>query len=232
VRRTVVDRRDEDERVVLDVLRALAAAFPVSAVVAGLTQAAENRQTRKWQSFVNELVASFSDELELLTQRVSDEAIQELVFHGLRRATEATRDTQVRLLARIAADGTYIGDRRTIDRGHLLLEMAAGLEPIHVEILRWIQPVRNIAGDVVFERGGAYSTHEVEENLPSSRGVVEPVLSSLQAKGLVVRDELDMDPHSGATTLRTAPLWKATEFAWQLLDFLSQIDAEGDAAGS
>lgn len=177
--------------VLLDAMKAFAQATPVTAVGAGLVEAVENRQARRWRQFVNELLAAFDEELELLAFRVGDDRIEELIHHGLRRSLDATREEQVRVLARIVADGVHSGAKDDVDKTHVLLEMAAGLEPLHILVLEWIGRVRGSDGEPVSESGGQYSVAAIEHHLTELTGIVGPLVAVLESRGLLRRKELD-----------------------------------------
>jgi len=212
---------EEAGSLTVSVLQAVAAANPVTAVAAGLFQARRDHQMRRWTEFVNELLSSFSDEFELLSQRLADDRIQELIHQGLRRAEEARR-SQVRVLALIVAEGVRADDTEKIDRAHLLLDMAADLEPMHIQVLNALAPPRQ--GDPKVRGSTAVPARLVEEWLPALKGFASPILSSLVARGLVTRQDVETDPRSKATTQRREPLWAPTGFALALLEFLLQTE--------
>lgn len=224
-------RDDPGELVPLtgDVLKAMAQLLPPTAALAGFAQMIQNREQRRWRRFVNELVVAFDQELDAIANRLSDERLEELILHGLRKAVEATRDEQVRLLAWIVADGcrpdpTDTRDAR-VNNAHLLLEMAADLEVVQVELLAWIAPSRMPGGQTYNEDHGEYTVYQIERDLQKVQGFAEAVLYTLQARGLAERVELEQkySEFGPIVQQKSSPAWRATSLGRDVLRYLKQV---------
>src|SRR5437868_888994 len=81
--------KGEVARTAADLLRAGAAATPITGVLAELSKVAAHRRDRRWRFFVDELLLSWDRELDELWGAVSDERIAALMEHAQRVAESA-----------------------------------------------------------------------------------------------------------------------------------------------
>jgi hypothetical protein len=228
-----------------DIVAALVQVVPYAGgPIGGLAQARTNHQQRRWNQFLVALAESWDAELTALVKRCSEERISELVQHGLRKAEESFRDSQVRLAGAIVAAACQLGggadaEAQRIDRAHFLLEVASGLTLGEVEMLAWVVPLRSAAaGDMVFEAGGEHTIYMIEKTNERFGGVAEALLERLRSRGLVERIDVEeapqttTSPRAGGSVppivkLRSAPVWRATNFGRDMLQYLRQVGEEG-----
>ena len=241
----MADGKGEGTAIVGDIVAALVQVVPYAGgPIGGLAQARTNHQQRRWNQFVVALAESWDAELTALVKRCSEERISELVQHGLRKAEESFRDSQVRLAGAIVAGACQPGggadaEAQRIDRAHLLLEVASGLTLGEVEMLAWVVPVRSAAtGHIAFETGGEHTVYMIEKTNESFAVVAEALMERLRSRGLVERIDVEevrqttTFPTAGGSVsptmkLRSAPVWRATKFGRDLLQYLRQVGEEG-----
>lgn len=180
--------KGEIARTAADVVRAGAAATPVTGVFAELSKIPAARRERRWKFFLDQLLLSWDQELDELWKAASDERIAALFEHAQRVAETARTDDKVRLAAKIVASVLRGGNSdEHIETANVLLQLIQPLKAHHLEVFAVIGSPRpgegQLAGHAVT---GGWTTAAIQERLPQIRELVPVIVAALTSAGLVV----------------------------------------------
>lgn len=122
----------------------------------------------------------------------------------------------MQLLAGIVAAGLQPGTSDAqVDRAHLLLTLVQNLEAVHIRTLMVIGLPRQGAGQVATQCvTGGVANDELLARLRELESVLDPVLATLVAQGLIA------DQLAGATVQPDGSTWGPTDFGRFLLEHL------------
>lgn len=180
--------KGEVARTTADLIRAGAAATPVTGVLAELSKIPAARRERRWKFFLNELLLSWHQELEELWRAVSDERIAALLEHAQRVAETARSDDKVKLAAKIVASvlrGESSDER--VETANVLLQLMQPLEAHHLEVFTVIGSPRQgegqLAGQAVI---GGWTMTDLQDRLAHIRNLVPVIVAALTSAGLII----------------------------------------------
>lgn len=180
--------KGESARTTADVVRAGAAATPVTGVLAELSKIPAARRERRWKFFLNELLLSWDQELEELARAVSNERVAALLEHAQRVAEAARSDYKLQLAARIVASvlrGENSDER--VETANFLLQLIQPLEAHHLEVFTVIGSPRpgegQLAGQAVI---GGWTMTDLQDRSPHIRDLVPVIVAALTSAGLVI----------------------------------------------
>jgi hypothetical protein len=182
------DQLVEAGHVVTDAATVAVSAIPlVGGPIATAAQAVENRSQRRAVRFLEDVVGSHGVRIDALEAATADERLGDLVDHGVRAASTAWAQEKMELLAGIVAAGLQPGTSGAqVDRAHLLLTLVQSLEAVHIRALMVIGLPRQGVGQLAAQRvTGGVSNDELLGRLPELNGVLDPVLATLEAQGLI-----------------------------------------------
>lgn len=180
--------KGEIARTTADLVRAGAAATPLTGVLAELSKIPTARRERRWKFFLNELLLSWDLELEELWQAVSDERIATLLEHAQRVAETARSDDKVQVAAKIVASvlrGESSDER--VETANVLLQLIQPLEAHHLEVFTVIGSPRpgegQLAGQTVI---GGWTMTDLQDRLAHIRDLVPVIVAALTSAGLII----------------------------------------------
>jgi hypothetical protein len=180
--------KGEIARTTADLVRAGAAATPLTGVLAELSKIPAARRERRWKFFLNELLLSWDLELEELWQAVFDERIAALLEHAQRVAETARSDDKVQVAAKIVASvlhGESSGER--VETANVLLQLIQPLEAHHLEVFTVIGSPRpgegQLAGQSVI---GGWTMTDLQDRLAHIRDLVPVIVAALTSAGLII----------------------------------------------
>jgi hypothetical protein len=135
--------KGEIARTTADLIRAGAAATPVTGVLAELSKIPAARRERRWRFFLDQLFLAWDEELDELWKAVADERIAALLEHAQRLAEMSRSDEKVRLAAKIVASVLRGDDAdERIEAANVLLQLIGPLEAHHLEVFAVIASPR------------------------------------------------------------------------------------------
>lgn len=185
---TEQDPKGEVARTAADLLRAGAAATPVTGVLAELSKTPAARRARRWKFFLNELLLSWDHELEELWQAVSDERIAALLEHAQRVAETARSDYKLQLAAKIVAS-VLRGERsdERVETANVLLQLIQPLEAHHLEVFTVIGSPRPGEGQLTGQAVvGRWTMTDLQDRLAHIRDLVRVIVAALTSAGLII----------------------------------------------
>lgn len=221
--------RGEIARTAADVVRAGAAATPVSAILAELSTIPAARRDRRWKFFVDELLLSWDAELDELWEAVSGERVAALLEHAQRVAEASRSDEKVRLAARIVAE-VLRGDllEAQVETADVLLQLLEPLEGHQLEVFAVIgsppQGQGQLEGHLVT---GGWTTVDLQSRVPHIRELVPVIVAALISAGLVVDSGAASTTYGGLGRQQLGP----SEAGSWLLAHLSVYQRSEEASG-
>ena len=170
------------------IARAAAGLNPWTAVAAALSEIPGACRTRRWTLFVNELLSAYSQELDVIVERVTDPGFADLLEHAHGLAESSRSDEKIRLAAWIVAE-VLAGaqDTESIGNANILLDLIEPLEKHHLRVFATLgSPKRGegqMAGETVV---GGWTTQDLQAALPHIAGVIPVIVATLTSVGLAV----------------------------------------------
>ncbi len=217
--------KGEIARTTADLIRAGAAATPVTGVLAELSKIPAARRERRWRFFLDQLLVAWDEELDELWKAVADERIAALLEPAQRVAETSRSDDKVRLAAKIVASVLRGDDSdERIEAANVLLQLIGPLEAHHLEVFAVIGSPRpgegQLAGQTVT---GGWTTVDLQERLPQSRALVPVIVAALTSAGLIVDSGASSVTYGGLGPQKLGP----TEAGSWLLAQLAAYDQTG-----
>ncbi len=218
--------KGELARTTADLIRAGAAASPVTGVLAELSKIPAARRERRWRFFLDQLLVAWDQELDELWKAVSDERIAALLEHAQRVAETSRSDDKLRLAARIVASvlsGEASHER--VETANVLLQLIQPLEAHHLEVFTVVGSPRPGVGPLTEHMvTGGWTTADLQERLPRIRELVPVIVAALTSMGMIVDSGGSSTTYGGLGPQQLGP----TEAGAWLLSHLSAYQDPDD----
>lgn len=227
---TVHGQRGDIARTAADVVRAGAAATPLTGVLVELWKIPTARRERRWRFFLDELLLAWDLELEDLWQAVSDERVHALLEHAQRVAETTRSDDKTQLAARIVASVLH-GERsdERVETANVLLQLIEPLEAHHVEVFTVVSSPRpaegQLAGQTVV---GGWTMTDLQDRLAHMRDLVPVIVAALTSAGLIIDSGVASVTYGGLGRHQLGPTAAGT---W-LLARLAEVEPPAPLEGS
>lgn len=174
----------EVEAVGIDLVAAVVSAVPVvGGVIAGLIEAAEDRSRRRVIRMIQKSIEDHGLRLQDLEEAVEREDIAEVIDHSVRVAIDSRAEEKLDVLASIVAAGVLPGAQ--VEMSHLLLNLLATLEGVHIQVLMLIGLPRPGGGQLRGKLVVGMEIGQIRRCRPDLAEVVGPVVAHLESQGLV-----------------------------------------------
>jgi hypothetical protein len=178
---------EEARATAVDVVEVALALIPWAggAVVAAI-DGVQERRIRRAVRLIQKGLEDHGMRLEALEAVSRDEERAEVLAHAVRVAMDSRSEEKLDALARILADSVAGTDRSTMERAHLLLNLLAGLEGPHIEVLATIGARHPGVGALSGQPVVGLNREGLLLHRPDLGEIIDPVLAALQVLGLVV----------------------------------------------
>jgi hypothetical protein len=181
------DGNREAAAVGLDLAVAAVNLVPVLGGLAdGLIAVEQNRRQRRVIRLLQKAVEDHGVRIEVLEEAIGRDEDAELLSHTIRVALDARSEEKLNVLASIVAAGTQhgpTGSKR--ERFHLLLNLLAGMEGVHIEALMLIGGQRPGEGQLAGLTGSGMTLETMKLVSADLADIADAVVAQLVAQGLV-----------------------------------------------
>jgi hypothetical protein len=212
----------------LDVLGAGVSAVPFAGgPTAGLLQAWTNRQLRhadrelaRAHAALEQVIEALSGRIDQLEARIGDPNFDEFLDDALSEASRATTQEAQRLIGQIIAVGVTKGP----GPAGIILEAVSGLKAGHLELLVEFGKIRGAFDAGYLWRPSPPPPHTLtglrRTVSPENVDVIDPMLATLESRGLIRQVEAASREPRNAFAGRANAAWALTMFGQQVVEFL------------